>query len=543
MGVIVQSRKYGSEDEYLWKSKAVEGLIRQHSEFIDYPVFLKKDEEWIHINPARPIWQRPKGEVSEEEYTKFYKKISKDYKAPLKMIIHNGEGEVEFNSLLYIPNDKDPKMWGAPTLNQDEDFVKIYSRGVAISKEGGILPSYLQFVHGVVESNDLPLKVDREQLTSSKEMRVISKRLTKKVIDALAGIITNDEVDGPGAWKNYSANLFVGCITEENKAAKDKIIDTLRFEHLANEEGIADKIRLADYPRYGDVEDEEYDQSTDPIFYFWAGRENEGHNSPNVEIFKKMGRDVLFINGTVADQCVDTINEYKGRPLMNIEKSNVDKYLDIDKDTDEEENMARDRMMKPFVDDIKTAILSYGYASFDKVDLTYKLINSPSAVFASSTGATAAQENHIRNQPWFDESEMGWRLGKKVLSINPSHPIVKAMFQKHSTHGIDADFKNDAKMLFDFALLNGGHHLEMPELISEVLKTSMLRTLEINDPSDYSSMTIPAEFYAENEEEEIVVEEDEIPEEGVVEEDEIEIPEEEVVERNEAGESIQEKDE
>merc|ERR1719489_151532 len=570
--VIVQSRKYGTDDEYLWRSKASEGftiskvpeldiergtrvtlqlkedankysrystverLIRQHSEFIDYPVFLKKDDEWVHINPARPIWQRPKSEVSEEEYIKFYKKISKDYKAPLKTIVHNGEGE--FNSVLYIPNDKDPKMWGAPALSNEEDSVKIYSRGVVISKEGGVLPPYLQFVHGVVESNDLPLKVDREQLTSSKEMRVISKRLTKKVIDTLSNVIANDEENGPAAWRHYSANLFIGCITEENKATKDKIIDILRFEHLvAGEDESAQKIRFSEYPRYGDVDSEDYDQKNDPIFYFWAGRESEGRNSPNVEIFKKLGIDVLFIDGTVADQCVDTINEYKGRPLLNIEKSNVDKYLDTDLEVDEEENMARARMMNQFTDDIKSSIMGFGYTSFDKVDLTYKLVDSPSAVFASSTGATAAQENHIRNQPWFDETEMGWRLGKKVLSINPNHPIVKSMYQKHLSQGVDDGFKNDAKMLYDFALLNGGHHLEMPELISEVLKTSMLRNLDVSNPSDYKPMEIPSEFYAEEVDEEEEEKEDD-GEKNEEEEEEVTLEEElnkDDVEKTEEG--------
>jgi len=433
------------EDDFLsgWKLKSI---IRKYSDHITLPIVMKK-EDWKDgeqvatdedetVNQANALWVRAKSDITDEQYTEFYKHVAHDFEDPLCWTHARVEGKQEYTQLLYIPARAPFALWDRHARHG----VKLYVRRVFIMDDAEqLMPLYLRFVRGIVDSADLPLNVSREILQQSKDIDNIRNGCTRKVLAMLEGLANSeDAVDREKYakfWEAFGAVLKEGV--GEDFANKDKIAALLRF---ASTHGDGDKqvVSLADY--IGRMK-----EGQDKIYYVTADSYNAAKNSPHLEIFKKKGIEVLLLSDRVDEWVVGHLTEFEGKALQSVAKGGLDLGQLEDEAEKKEVEKAADEY-KELLDKVKSAL----DGKVKDVRITHRLTDSPSCLVSDEhdPSGNLARLLKAAGQKAPDV--------KPILEINPQHPAVLRLKYEENR------FADWAALLFEQATLAEGGQLDDP---------------------------------------------------------------------------------
>ena len=429
------------EDEFLggWKLKSI---IRKYSDHITLPIVMKK-EDWKDgeqvltdedetVNQANALWVRPKSEISDEQYKEFYKHVGHDFEDPLAWTHARVEGKQEYTQLLYIPARAPFDLWDRNARHG----IKLYVRRVFIMDDAEqLMPLYMRFVRGVVDSSDLPLNVSREILQQSKDIDGIRSGCTRKVLSMLEDLAENDKEKYAKFWENFGAVLKEGV--GEDSANKEKIAGLIRFASTHNDTP-EQNVSLADY--IGRMK-----EGQEKIYFVTAETFNAAKNSPHLEIFRKKGIEVLLLSDRVDEWVVGHLTEFDGKHLQSVAKGG----LDLGKLEDEAEKQEAEKAADEYKELIDKVKASLGDKVKD-VRVTYRLTDSPSCLVSDEhdPSGNLARLMKAAGQPM--------PATKPILEINPQHPAVMRLKYE------EARFDDWAALLFEQATLAEGGQLDDP---------------------------------------------------------------------------------
>merc|ERR1711963_532574 len=416
--------------------------------------------DWELINDHKPIWTRKPAEIEDDEYSEFYKSITKDSSDPMTHTHFVVEGEVTFKSLLYIPSRQESEKFNK--YGAKSDFIKLYVRRVFITDDfKDMMPNYLSFVRGVVDSDDLPLNVSRETLQQHKLLKVIKKKLVRKTLDMIKKI---DEDKYPTFWQEYSTNIKLGCI--EDAANRTRLAKLLRFLSSSGQQ-----TSLSAYV-------ERMKEKQEHIFYMAGGSMDEVKSSPFVERLLKKGYEVLYLTEAVDEYAISAIPEFEGKKFQNVAKEG----FSLDGDTEaakERKNEIKERF-EPLTkwmqeDALKDHIL--------RAEISERLDKSPCALITSRFGWTANMQRIIQSQTHSKTQDMQrdyYLNQKKALEINPRHPLIKELLRRVEDNPADEAAKDMALMMFNTATLRSGYMLKDTVTFAENIEVMMRKTLGVD---------------------------------------------------------------
>jgi len=430
----------GQED--LLSGYKLRQIIRKYSDHIVQPILMKK-EEWQDgkqvttdedetVNKASALWARPKSEVTEDEYKEFYKHVGHDFDEPLAWTHSRVEGKTEYTQLLYIPSRAPFDMWD----RHSRHGVKLYVRRVFIMDDAEqLMPLYLRFVRGVVDSADLPLNVSREILQESKDIEAIRKGCTAKVLGLLDDLAENRKEDYAKFWGEFGRALKEGV--GEDFSNKDKIGKLLRFAST-NADTPEETVSLADYVA-------RMKEGQDKIYYVTAETFNAAKNSPHLEIFRKKGIEVILLSDRVDEWVVSHLTEFDGKELVSVAKGG----LDLGKLEDEAEKKEQEAAAGEFKDLTEKIAKSLG-ERVKEVRVTHRLTDSPACLVADEHDMSGNLARILKAAGQKAPSM------KPIMEINPKHPVVLRLKYE------EGKFDDWASVLFDQALLAEGGQLDDP---------------------------------------------------------------------------------
>jgi len=438
--VILHLREDEAEFLSTWKLKSI---ISKYSDHISLPILMKKEEwdaeakkqvvkdEWETVNKAAALWARNKSEVTDAEYQDFYKQISYDSEAPLAYTHNRVEGRTEYTQLLYVPAKAPFDLW-----NRDKrGGVKLYVKRVFIMDDAeALMPVYLRFVKGVIDSADLPLNVSRELLQESRDVKAIREGSTKRVLSMLEDVAENQKDKYAEFWTQFGAVLKEGV--GEDFANQERLAKLLRFAstQAANDD---QGVSLTDY--VGRMK-----EGQEAIYYITADTLAAAKGSPQLEVFRKKGIEVLLLTDRVDEWMLSHLYEFDGKPLQSVAKGAVD----LGKLQDEEEKKqaeAAAEAFKPMLEKLQAALKDRA----KEVRATTRLVDSPACLVVED-GAMSGHLARMLKQAGQSAPET-----KPILEVNPAHALVKQLES-------DARFDDLAHVLFDQAVLAEGGQLEDP---------------------------------------------------------------------------------
>merc|ERR1711904_9453 len=481
--------------------------------------------EWEQVNTQKAIWLRAKEDVTEEEYNEFYKTVSKDYLDPLAYTHFNAEGEIEFKSVLFLPKK-------APFDQMDNYWtkkaeVKLYVRRVLVAdKFEDLLPRYLNFVKGVVDSDDLPLNVSREQLQQSKIMKVISKKLVRKVLELMKKLAKEedsgdddedeekeesdeegekeekkdeekkDKKDEESTWakfyKEFNKNLKMGCYEDDSN--RSKLSKLLRFQTSKSE---GKEISLDKYL-------DRMAESQESIYYMSGESLDIMAKAPAMQIFKKKDLEVLMLSDHLDEPCIQKLADYEGKKFVSIQKADVK----LDESEDEKKRFTKLKdMYKPLTDwwkDKLTELTEKGSmkdagVEVEKVEVSKRLTESPVVVVTSQFGYSAQQEKIMKAQAFQNKDQIQMMSGRKTLEINPNHPVVVDLLSKVKADKEDKVAVDSAQVLFQTALIESGYEIADPSALVSRVYRLMSKELGVDPDAPIKEVEVPEEEEAEEE--------------------------------------------
>ena len=399
-------------------------------------------QEYAVQNNDKPIWVRAPKDVEKASYDEFFKSTFKEFLDPLAYNHFAVEGDIEFRSILYVPGM-------APFEQQDmmarSKAIKLYVRRVFISDEfdDSLLPRYLTFVRGVVDSNDLPLNVSREILQESRVVRVMRKRLIRKTLDMLKEISKRDNDDYATFWEAFGRNLKLGVI--EDTANRDALAPLLRFETSSTEKG--KNVGLDTY-----VENMKEGQSS--IYYVAADTREAAENSPFLEQLTKKGFEVLFLIDPIDEVAMTNLSQYKEKTLVDISKE------DLDLGEEDEEEAKKTKELEEEYKALTDWMQGELAGKVEKVAVSKRLTDTPCVLVTSKFGWSANMERIMKAQAMGDSRASEYMKGKKTMEINPTSPVILDLKAKQAAG--DAGASATAELLFDTALLTSGFNIDQP---------------------------------------------------------------------------------
>ena len=435
------------EDEFLstWKLKSIVG---KYSDHISLPVLMRKEswdaekgenvvsDDWEPVNKAAAIWTRSKSDITDAEYKAFYEQLTYDTTAPLAYTHNRVEGRTEYTQLLYIPAKAPFDLW-----NRDKrGGVKLYVKRVFIMDDAeALMPVYLRFVKGVIDSADLPLNVSRELLQESRDVRAIREGSTKRVLSMLESLADSESADDKAKyaefWKQFGAVLKEGV--GEDHANQERLAKLLRFASTHADEGVS----FADYVS-------RMKEGQEAIYYITAETLAAAKNSPQLEIFKKKGIEVLLFTDRVDEWMLSHLYEFEGKSLQSVAKGAVD----LGQLQDEEEKKqaeAAAESFKPTLDRLKAALASRA----KDVRVTTRLVDSPACLVVEEGDMSGHLARLLK------QAGQSAPNSQPVLEVNAEHALVKKLAALPEGA---AQFDDLAQVLFDNALLAEGGQLDDP---------------------------------------------------------------------------------
>jgi molecular chaperone HtpG len=435
------------EDDFLsaWQLRSI---IRKYSDHISLPIKMHK-EEWDEekkemivkdeletVNQASALWARSKSDITEEQYTEFYKHVSHDFQEPLSWTHNRVEGRSEYTQLLYIPAHAPFDMWD----REKRGGIKLYVKRVFIMDDAEqLMPVYLRFVKGVIDSNDLPLNVSREILQESRDVKVIREGSTKRVLGMLEELANADEQEKKDKyanfWKEFGPVLKEGI--GEDSTNKERIAKLLRFASTQNDTDVQN-VSFADYAS-------RMKEGQDKIYYVTADTWMAAKNSPHLEIFRKKGVEVLLLTERVDEWMLSFLNEFDGKALVSVAKGDLD-LGQLEDENEKKQKEETETDFKELVEKMKVALAEKA----KDVRVTFRLTDSPACLVA---GENELSGNLLRMLKAAGQTAPDT---KPTLEINPHHPLVQRLKYE------DAKFDDWSSLLFDQALLAEGGQLSDP---------------------------------------------------------------------------------
>jgi molecular chaperone HtpG len=510
-GTIIVLHLKEEESEFLNETRIIE-LIKKHNQFIEFPIYVQtqqtrevevdeptneeskptdeeenkvddelkltdddetkvedvEDEnkpkpktvtetyyEYDQVNKEKPLWTRNPKEVSEEEYGEFYKSLTNDYDTHLDVAHFNVEGQVEFRGLLYVPKRSPINLYDGQTKRKG--MIKLYSRKVFITDDcEDLLPEYLKFIRGVIETEDIPLNISRETLQHNKILKLIGKNIVKKVFEMFVNIGENTE-NFRIFYEQYNKLLKLGIHEEgsaNNQGNKNKLASLLRYESSKSN---GDLVSFDEY-----IENMSTEQKS--IYYITAESVKALNDSPFLEKFKAKNYEVLYLIDPLDEYVSQQIKDYKDKKLVCISKENVD----LDFNDDEKKEFEQNKTDYKNVCDFIKSVLS---DNVEKVVVSNKLDSSPCILSTSEYAMTSNMQRILKAQTFNNGPDIGYMMGRKILEINPSNSIIKKIKNKIENQEIDDELKDIVLLMYEATLQVSGFTLENPASFSnKVLK-------------------------------------------------------------------------
>src|SRR5215813_12528555 len=419
-------------------------IVRQYSDFVAYPIYYKEaggKQDDKPLNSMKPIWTRPKSEVTDDEYKEFYKHISHDWNEPMKIWSFRAEGRSEYQALLFVPSQAPMDLF----YQTGKFGLHLYVRRVLIMEHcEDLLPAYLRFIRGVVDSADLPLNVSRQRLQEDRHIAQIRKWLTKKILDSLEDTQNKEPEKYLSYWKQFGRVLKEGAGFDiENK---DKLVPLYLFESSADPEKFTS---LKEY-----VGRMKSDQTA--IYYLTGPSRRAAEHSPHVEAFREKGYEVLYMTDPVDEMFVQWQMDFEGKPLKSVAKGTADLTADKDlKDKEQEFSVLAEALLKKLDDRVK------------EVRLSSRLTSSPACLVVSE-GDVSPNLEKLLNQMKGETTKQ-----KRILELNPNHEIIEKMRARVDDAALD-DF---AEVLYGYAVLAEGSQLDDPLKFNQAVVRVLSKTV------------------------------------------------------------------
>jgi molecular chaperone HtpG len=449
-----------------WKIKS---LVKQYSDFIAWPIRMQVErrtpasqeegedggEEVVTIetetlNSMKALWARPKDEVSDEEYTEFYKHVAHAWDDPLEVIAMKAEGTFEYQALLFIPSH-------APfdLFNRDAKIgVQLYVKRVFIMGDcDQLMPEYLRFIKGVVDAQDLSLNVSREILQQDRQINAIRRRLTKKVLSTIKDLQSERPEDYRTFWTQFGRVLKEGLLSDADN--QDTLLQISSFASTNSEE---EATTLAEYV-------ERMKEGQEQIFYATGETRQQILKSPHLEAFKAKGYEVLLLTDPVDEVWVGTVTEFDGKALQSVAKGEVD--LDSGEDKSDAEREEQEKEFADVLTWLKETLIDH----VKEVRLSTRLTDSPACLITDAFGMSPALARI------YQASGQNIPIGKRILELNPDHPLITGLRQAHQDRPDDSTVAETAELLYGTALLAEGGALDDPARFAELLANQLTRAL------------------------------------------------------------------
>ena len=441
------------EDEFLSAGK-LRSVITHYSDHISLPIRIRKEvwdkdkseyrqtEELETINQASALWARAKADITEEQYREFYKHVSHDFSDPLAWTHNRVEGRTEYIQLLYLPERAPFDLWD----REQRHGLKLYVKRVFIMEDAGdLLPAYLRFVRGVIDSSDLPLNVSREILQQSRDVKAIREGSTKRVLGLLEDLAENQKEKFSTFWKEFGQVLKEGV--GEDAANRERIAKLLRFASTTTDE---QTVSLANY--IGRIKDKQTS-----IYYVTADSIAAGKASPHLEIFRRKEVEVLILTDRVDEWMLSFLHEFEGKPLVSVAKGD----LDLGELADAQEKEEQRQVVEQGKELVEAVKASLGERVKD-VRITLRLTDSPACVVADEH----AMSQHL--QRLLKAAGQNTPATKPILELNPNHPLVQRLQPG------DERLAEWSALLLDQAVLAEGGQLENPAEFVKRLNSMLL---------------------------------------------------------------------
>jgi heat shock protein beta len=552
------------------EEERLKGLIKRYSEFINFPIYLfttkeeeeevpveegdddseedeeEEDEEesddeeiedaedeeeddkpktkkvkktvndWELINDAKALWTRNPSDITDEEYKTFYQALTKDFGEPLTHTHFSAEGEVEFKSILYIPKEAPYDLY--QDYYKKQNNLKLYVRRVMITDEfDELLPKYLGFIKGVVDSDSLPLNVSREMLQQNKVLKVIGKKMTRKALAMIKALADEDKKDDDDEdeeedkeadkeadaeakeegevskyetfWKSFGKYIKMGLI--EDAANRTRLAKLLRY---ATSKSGDKEISLEDY--VANMKEEQKN------IYYISGEDKESLlKSPSVEKLLSKDIEIIFMTDSVDEYTVQHLTEYEGKRLINASREGLKlEEGDVEKKRDEQYK----ELFKPLLDYTKELLGK----KVEKVQISKHLVNSPVVVLSADYGWTAQMEKVMKSQAFADQSKFEFMKSKRMFEINPRHPMIVELNSRVKDSSADEQTKDMVISLYLSGVIGAGYQLTPEDAMDFSERVSRMVTNSLGVDAD-AELAPELEITADEPEEEEEVEEEE----------------------------------